>query len=212
MKRSFLSIGILLSALTTAFSQYQIGFQVSPILTYNRLELENNLLGADEDGSGLNIALGPIVDIRLTDNYYFSSGVFFASKKARVAVADTLGNSLEEAHRIQYLQVPVSLKLFTNEFSLDKKIFFQFGGIAEVNINEKVEAGSEALLIEEVQFFDFSVMAGAGVEYKMGVNTIVYGGLSYHRGLVNAVSANNDLYGKAVLKNDYIALNLGIKF
>lgn len=210
MRNSILVLLIFIST-TAAFSQYKIGFQFSPILSANRVTHENPNYNIDSDGTALKLALGPIVDIQLTDSYFLSTGILFASKRAGFEARDAQQNTFKEEYDLQYLQIPATMKLFTNEVSLDKRLFFQFGGNVEINIKDD-SGGEGQLLVEDFQFFDFSLLAGVGMEYQLGTSTIAFASLSYHRGLVNAVSAHNDLIGKVTLKNDYIGLNFGVKF
>lgn len=211
MRRNTLVI-LLLVLTSSSYAQYKIGFQFSPILSANRVDFENNNFNIDSDGTALKVALGPIVDIQLTDNYYVSTGLLFASKRAGFEASDRVGGApFKEEYNLQYLQIPATLKLFTNEVSLDKRLFFQFGGTIEVNIKDEAESATQ-VLVEDFQFFDFSLLAGLGMEYQLGTSTIAFASLSYHRGLVNAVSAHNDMIGKVILKNDYIGLNFGVKF
>ncbi len=212
MRKNILLV-LLITLSTSAFSQFKLGFQFSPLLSANRVQLDSDSLDLDSDGTGLRFAFGPIVDIQLTDNYYVSSGILFASKRVGFEGTNrTTGTSGTEEYNLQYIQIPISMKLFTNEVSLDKRLYFQFGGNIELNIQEEADS-RDNVLVEDFRFFDFSLLAGLGMEYRLGTSTIVFGGISYHRGLVNAVSDQGDgLDDDIILKNDYIGLNFGIKF
>ncbi len=214
LMRKFLLIFLLSTLSFTGFSQFKIGFQASPILSTNRVEYDGDDANISSDGSGIRIAIGPIVDIELTEHYYVSTGILFASKRAGIegSVPGSGFPPVREEYNLQYVQIPATLKLFTNEVALDKRIYFQFGGQFEFNVKEE-PAKEEYSAIEDFRLFDLGIMAGLGMEYKLGVNTIIFGGLSYHRGLINAISevpagSNGDLS----LKNDYIGLNFGVKF
>ena len=198
----------------TAFSQFKIGFQFSPSLSANRVKLESQDYNIKSDGTALKMAFGPIVDIPITDNYYVSSGLLYCSKRAGFEISDlnNVGPSVKEEYSLQYIQLPATMKLFTNEVSLDKKLYFQFGGLFEFNIKEEADK-QEYVLVDDFRFFDLTILAGMGMEYQLGTSTIVFGGLSYHRGLINAISDDiGGLGGDLSLKNDYFSLDLGIKF
>lgn len=212
MRKNILLL-VFIMASSSAFSQVKLGFQVAPILSANRVTEESPLVDIDSDGTGLRLALGPIADFQLTDNYYVSTGILFTSKRAGFEFrSDSSAASVTEEYNLQYIQIPATMKLFTNEVGLDKRLFFQFGGTFEFNIQEKKESELN-VLVEDFRFFDISLLAGLGMEYQLGTSTIAFGGISYHRGLVNAVSDQNaGLGGNLSIKNDYIALNFGIKF
>lgn len=212
MRKNLLLI-LLLSISFSAFSQFKIGFQFSPILSSNRIDFTSDDYDLETDGTGLKIATGPFVDIQLTDNYYVNVGVFYASKRVGIEQRDKVNTTTpptKEEYDLEYVQIPLSMKLYTNEVSLDKRIYFQFGAALEFNVEEKLK---DNVIVEDFRLFDTSLLAGLGMEYQIGTSTMVFGGISYHRGLVNIISESVDgLGGDLAMKNDYIALDLGIKF
>jgi hypothetical protein len=210
MRKNLILI-VFVSLSTSAFSQFKLGFQFSPILSTNRVDLKSTTTNLDSDGTALRLAVGPIVDVQLTENYYFSSGILFCSKRAGFESRVGANPPIKEDYNLQYVQVPISMKLFTNEVALDKKIYFQVGGAFEFNVKEEANNDNN-VLIEDFRLFDASLLAGLGLEYKIGTSTLLFGGFSYHRGLVNAVSKHIDVGGDIKLKNDYIAIDFGVKF
>ena len=210
-KNLFLVALILLSFVGQA--QVKLGFQFSPTLSTNRISADSDTLNLETDGTGLRFAVGPIVDIGFTENYFVSTGIFLVSKRAGIEADLRNDNepSFTEEYKLQYIQVPLSLKLLTNEVALDKKIYFQFGTTLEFAVQDEPDQ-RENFIVEDFKLFDSSLLLGVGLEYKMGVSTILYGGFSYHRGLLNAVSEQVRLDDDIVFKNDYVGLDFGIKF
>ncbi|MEO1097002.1 MAG: porin family protein [Bacteroidota bacterium] len=202
-----------LVSIISANAQFKLGIQFSPTLSTNRIEANSDSLNLDTDGTGLRMALGPIIDYQIKDNYYFSSGLLFVSKRVGVEATRVDGSGLpnRETYSLQYLQVPISLKLFTNEISIDKKFYFQMGTTMEFAIDEKSKE-DENFLIEDFALFDASLLLAFGLEYRLGVNTTLFGGFSYHRGLFNVVSDQVALDTDLRFKNDYLGLDVGIKF
>ncbi|MEP2773683.1 MAG: porin family protein [Fulvivirga sp.] len=213
--RKILLIAILAVVATPSFAQFTLGLKFSPTLSTNRIDASSDSTSFGSDGTGVRVALGPIADIEIRENYFLSTGLLFVSK--RVGVEATTNNNaneqttFKEEYSLQYLQVPITLKLFTNEVALDKKIYFQVGGTLDFNINEEPKS-QDNFLIEDFLIFDSSLLIGMGMEYKVGVNTVLFGGLTYQRGLVNAINEHAPLDGDFSLKNDYISLDLGVKF
>jgi hypothetical protein len=203
---------VLFSCSTTAFSQATIGFTFSPLLSTNRVHYERDTQNRDftSNDTGLRFSGGPILDIELTENYYASTGILFISKRAGITIQDDQ-TSLEEVYNLQYVALPATLKLFTNEVSLDTKVYFQFGGTLEFLVTDKKKE-EDNIYITDFSIFDTSLLFGIGVEYKAGYNTSLFGGFSYSRGMINSVEETRPLENNLIIKNDLLSLNLGIKF
>lgn len=210
-KNLFLVLFVLASA--TSFAQIKLGFQFSPTLSTNRISSDSDTLSLETDGTGLRFAAGPIVDIAFSENYFISTGLLLVSKRAGLEadLSNDASPAFREEYKLQYLQIPLSLKLLTNEVAIDKRIYFQFGTTMEFAVKDEPEE-SDHFIVEDFKLFDSSLLVGIGLEYKIGVSTILFGGFSYHRGLFNSVSDQVRLDDDITLKNDYVGLDFGIKF
>lgn len=208
--RKILLLIILLFTASAGFSQFKLGFKFSPTISTNRIDSKSDTVSFSTDGAGLRFVAGPIADFQLTDNYFVSTGILLVSKRAGLEAKRPSGTETEE-YSLQYIQVPVTLKLFTNEVALDKRIYFQVGATMEVNVKDEPKK-DRYYYIDNFKLFDSSLLVGVGLEYKVGLNTIVFGGFSYSRGLLNAVGDQVRLDDDITFKNDYLALDLGIKF
>ena len=208
MKR-YILICLFLTGYATAFAQVKVGVQLSPTLSFNRVSGETDNLDFSSQGIGGRLLAGAVVDYMLTENYFVSSGVFFVPK--RVGLRDGATNEIKETYKLHYLQIPATMKLFTNEVALDTRIYFQ-GGFAldfklkEDNISEKAE------YVNDFGFADASLLLATGAEYRYGYNTILFGGFSYRRGFGNVVRNAAASAGDLVIKNDLFSLDFGIKF
>jgi hypothetical protein len=62
--------------------------------------------------------------------------------------------------------------------------------------------------------FDTSVILGVGGEYLAGINTVLFLGGSYQKGLINVVNETTPSLGEDALslRNGVISIDLGIKF
>lgn len=208
MKRLLLIVSILAFTLP-AYSQFKIGLQVSPSLSFNRVRDEAPA-NFSSSGIGGRIIAGIITDYNFQENYFVSSGLFFIPK--RVGFREEGTNQIKEIHRLHYLQIPATLKLFTNEVALDTRIYFQVGLTADVKILED-NISDQVEYIEDFRPVDSSVLVGAGAEYRFGYNTIVFGGLTYRRGLANVIRNYRVSSAEGlIIKNDMLSLDLGIKF
>jgi len=156
---------------------------------------------------GLRFQLGPIFDFEFKENHYFSTGLIFTSKRSAFSV-ESGSATYKENYSPQYLQVPVTLKLFTEEIGLDKKIYFQFGGTVDFMTNNE---GKDENIVQSFRFIDLNSLLTIGLEYGIGINTKLFGGLVYQRGLLNVI--NKNVYGDNFnLRNDFVGLEIGVIF
>ncbi|MEM9327529.1 MAG: porin family protein [Bacteroidota bacterium] len=213
MKRLFILCCFTCVFSTLGHAQTKLGLKFSPLFSFNhQMELTSDSLDAENDGANLKFGLGLVVDQQLTDTYFFSTGLFIVPKKIGINIQEeggTFPNTLEE-YNVQYLQLPVTLKLMTNELSPDFGIFFQVGGGFEIKLGDEA-LEEEYVLVESFKPFDVMVMIGGGIEYRVGVNTALFGGLSYQRGVINVIDetlSNIDLS----VRNSVLSIDFGIKF
>lgn len=193
------------------YAQPRIGLILGPSVSMNRVKYKTDAIrDITEDGAALRFKFGLEADFMVSDTYAFSTGVVFAPKRAGYTIKSTNGSESKEDYKVHYIQLPITLKLFTSEIQPDIKAFFQLGFKGEVKIFD--EPFSESYeFIEDFRLFDCSFTGGIGVEYGAGVNTILYGGIFYDRGLVNIVKSS-EATAPLVTKMDMLDLKFGLKF
>ena len=219
--RKILLLIILAISLNSAQAQLQLGLKFSPQLSAGRTTLKDDIRNLEPDNPGFKFALGLVVDYGFAENYFFSTGLTFMPKRVAFQVANEDGSSLPagtnsfEEYKTQYLQLPITLKLYTNEIQPDMQIFFQVGAAGEVKIYDQPVL-EDYNLINEFQIIDASAILAAGLEYKVGLNTVLMGGFSYQRGLVNQFrtlnTENITFQEKPTYRNTIISLDVGLKF
>ena len=207
MVRYILLLFLSFSYIST-YAQIKLGAQLSPTLSFNRIDDDESLAEFDNNGIGGRLIAGAIVDYMFQENYYFSSGLFFVPKRVGVRNAET---NAEEAYRLHYVQLPATAKLFTNEIALDVRLYFQAGFALDFKILED-GLSEDPQFISEFRSVDASLLLGTGAEYQFGYNTILFGGFSYRRGLGNTVRSTDASVGDLIIKNDLFSLDMGIKF
>lgn len=198
-----------------AQAQSKIGIKFAPTLSANRVTSEGPGYSVNSNGVGGRFIFGPIFDIFIAENYYFNTGLLYAPKRIGIEIINTTTASPqteEQTYKMQYIQLPATLKLFTNELALDTRVFFQLGGLLDVKIAENAQEDYTTNFIDKTRLFDFSIHLGTGVEYRLGYNTVLFGGIFYNRGLVNAVTQTAEGGPDIDVKNDLIGLDLGVKF
>ena len=123
-----------------------------------------------------------------------------------------MANPIKEEYNVQYLQIPVSVKLFTNEVAPDLKVYFQVGTGLEIKVfDEAIEP--EFTGVESFNPIDIPVILGSGIEYRAGLSTTIFGGISYQRGLVNTINqVNNPVLEDLAVRNTIVSFDIGVKF
>lgn len=230
MKKVFLALLALVATVETASAQVEIGLKVSPTITSLRAEsTSKNAFGSD--GSQLGFSGGLVVDYFFGENYAFSTGLELAGKGGSVRYTDYrnngvgIGNDFQTSYKMstQYLQLPLTVKLFTNEIAPATRLYFQVGGSLNVPIGTRINGskfytdpatGTENKAGDYVYFFDADAIVAAGAEYALGKSTKLFAGLGYHRGLVNIdhYFGSKRGFSDVTIKNSSFGLDLGIKF
>jgi hypothetical protein len=193
------------------YSQVNIGLSIQPGILANRVSTNIDTLRIDNNGSKVKLWLGIFFDMELRKNYYFTMGLNWAPKNIRLKKESDNGQNTLNM-KLQYLQIPLWLKLYTDEIALDKRLYFQLGPTLEFKLEQSPDKNMDQFYIDKINFWDIGLHFGAGMEFRLGQNTMLSGGLVYFRGLVNAIKTDSSVPGKIRAKNDFYALNLSIKF
>ena len=214
--RKFTFAAVLLTLLSLAsFAQnYNIGVKFGPTLTYAKGSTEGSNTNYDGDGSSVQFLIGAFVDYQFEENYFLSAGVNFANKDFGISARSTQSISTLQGQAQfsqEYLQLPVLLKLYTNEVMLDTKVYFNFGLVPEIRLSNSPGDDNDDI-IREFRNFDLAGNFGGGLERTIGVQTRVFVGLFYNLGFINQVKTQNNTFDELSLKNRLFALELGIKF
>jgi len=220
MRKITLIVILLTLTSMSTFAQSKLGLKFSPSVSSNRISLIDSLYDVEADGSVFKFSMGLIYDHELTETYYFSTGLIFVPKQVAFMVteepdqptANYTKKSPYESYRLNYLQIPVSLKLFTNEVQPDTRVFFQVGMAPEIKVfSEPTEEDYD--LIEEFKGFDATILFGGGVEYRAGINTTLFASVTYQRGLNNVIKTETwGFQEELYIRNTLVSFDLGIKF
>lgn len=206
----------------------QVGLKVSPGLAMGRVIDKDSDDGVafSSGGSDFGFSFGPVFDFPMVkQNVYLSTGAWFSLKSIKVK-RTTLLSTESSKYNLQYVTVPLAVKFYTNEIAPNLRIYFNLGGTFDIKIAESVAGEDNVGLKEAAQdddkklflAVDGNLLLGTGVQFKVGQTTL-FGGISYLRGLVNAVNStwtvgDTDIkpYQSLALKNNSVTLDLGIMF
>ncbi|MGY3087975.1 hypothetical protein ACVWYF_001008 [Hymenobacter sp. UYAg731] len=224
MKKLLLALFTLAATIGSASAQVEIGLKVSPSITSLRAEStsDNNFAS---DGSKVSFGGGLVVDYFFGENYAFSTGLLLTGKGGTIRYNEASPSTLAVQQKIttQYLELPLTVKLFTNEIAPATRLYFQVGGSLNVPIGTRIggekfykdpATGTENKASDYVYFIDADALAAIGAEYQLGKSTKIFAGIRYNRGLVDIdhYYESNRKFKDVTIKNSGVALDLGIKF
>lgn len=190
----------------------RLGVTFAPTISFNQgtLTADNQADNLDGGASGLRFIFGLVSDFNLIDEkVYFSTGLVYLTKTA--GLDGEFRGLTDNKYNLQYMQVPITLKLFTNEVMPGARVFFQLGGGLELKLSEKVKTENNTNNEDPIDFqvIDVPLILASGIEFDLGEN-LLYGSLGYQRGLINAAKKVDE--GKLVIRNQLLTINVGFFF
>ncbi len=189
------------------FAQTKVGLRIAPSLQKYHIQETDENVTIDNSGNYISYVFGPFIDLFISENYFFHTGIFYNPKTFSYTINDGL-STLSPELQINHLQVPVALKLYTDEIALDQRIFFNIGGQAEVRINSPLIEDNAT--VGAYSFFDLAYYLGLGWEYNLSLNTRIYAGFTATGGIINQ-AAETDIENLNIRSRLY-SLDLGVKF
>jgi len=205
----------IMSLSVQAQSQFRFGFQLSP--TFSWFSSGDNQVNSN--GTNLGLRLGLVGEYYFQENYALFGGLGFAFNQGGEILHDQGGNFLpnselsdpdanraftrpEDAplpdgskvgYNLQYVEIPLGLKLRTNEFGYIR--YFGEFQILTIGINTQArgsintpdssfDLGKENIS-DDVNFLNLSWGIGGGIEYAVSESTSLVGGLAFQAGYID---------------------------
>lgn len=183
--------------------KFQLGFTTSPTFGWMSTSGSETL---KSDGLRTGFTYGVLADFAFTDNYYFSSGLVVTTVNANVKRFSG-SDQTKSVNKIQYLAVPLTLKLKSNEIE-NRKFYGQFGLDANVKLSAKetIQGNNMEDISKKVNLFRLGLIIGGGAEWKVAQNMSLLTGLSYNNGFTDVFD------GSEKAKNSFVSINLGMFF
>ncbi|WP_229375905.1 porin family protein [Fibrella aquatilis] len=204
----------------------EMSFRVAPGFGFNSADGTGSYSQFQTNGVGVRMSVGPSLDyFFFKDRYAFSSGLWYTIKRSSFIIPGSFGQDRfkpgapvgESVYNLQYLQIPLTVKMYANNIGPDLRGYIQCGGLLDVKLAEKALDPTTNALYKfanaggsyqrQYGLMDFGVLLGAGMQYKINNVNAVNVGLSYQRGLINVMRAN-----ELESRNNTVALELGFKF
>ena len=228
MKKLILTLAALAAA-PAAFAQVEIGLKVSPSISYLRTSSPSGT-SFQSESSKLSFGGGIFMDYFFGQNYAFNTGLFLTGKGGTISYLDRSTNPVSPSVRkeqkiaMQYLALPLTIKLFTNEVAPDTRVYFQVGGSLAVPVQTRINGeknyidtsngNNETSAGSHVFDIDANLIGAVGAEYQLGQSTKFLAGISYHHGLVDLdrYFEKDRGFSDVSIKNSVFSLDLGLKF
>lgn len=184
MQRKLLILaGLLICVITNAQTENRIrlGFVLSPQISW----LSSDANEVSSNGSLFGYNFGVVMDRFFSSNYAISTGLTIntsGGKLTRPNPEAQESSLINSTYRLKYVEIPMSLKLLTNEFRRSR-YYGQFGLFSQYNI--KASDGDGNSKSSEIKFFDMGYLIGGGMEYSVGGDTYLTIGLLYNNGFTD---------------------------
>lgn len=216
--KKYLLIAIITLISISAFSQNtRFSVVVDPKFSW----LNSDLKGVERNGSHFGVNIGLNVDKFFAQNYAIMTGVSIDNTGGKLsydkvkyldtkADIDSVNAGSTLNYKLQYINIPLGLKLKTNEIGYFT-FFTHLGLNGGINIKAIGEIEEYELnntnISNEVKLFNLGYFIGAGVEYSIGGNAAIVAGLTYTNGFIDITKDTNN---KVTLSN--LAFRIGVLF
>jgi opacity protein-like surface antigen len=208
---------------------FRLGFKGNPLFS----TISPNTDNFNSVATKVGFSYGLMFDYFIKDNYAISSefGISSLGGKVEYNRNDTTVNSNLS---IRYIDIPVTIKLLTNELNNNLKVYGKFGLGLSFRIKSEVEndykKGQTNFSNDDIknandfiQPLNTSLVIGAGVEYNLAENLDLVVGLTYNNGFSNIMKSRSmyklldQATGLAAVKAydanlSFITLNIGLLF
>lgn len=227
MKRTFLLIAVTLLTTSGLFAQRELygrsvrfGFKVDPVFINSLSPKEN---GIEKASSGFGVNYGLMADIMFSDGRgAFATGFEVAHSSASLDYTEKegLNGTGEYKIKLQHIQIPLSVKLKTNENN-GLRWWGQFGTYLAPLIGSRVDytpggsnAGTEISnqkAMNATNKVNMGLLIGAGGELTVAEKTDLFFGVGFENGFVD-VTSNSDWNDDGKVNLNRWALRLGMFF
>jgi len=217
MKKYIFILFIFLSSVPVLAQNVSFSVVVDPQMTW----MVSDVKDVQSEGSQFGFNFGLVFDKFFADNYAFSSGVFLWTTGGTMSFSDTttlsfrsgdetIPSGLPVTYRLQYLTVPVALKLNSNQIGYFS-FFAHLGLNSHINIMKSADVPDLDIdrvgIPDEINIFNMSYFIGGGGEYSLGGSTAILAGVYYTKGFLD-VTVNESFKGTL----GSVSLRVGIRF
>jgi len=199
---------------------FRFGLTASPSIAWFKPETNDY----SSKGSILGFSYGLVGDFHLGEFYAVSTGLNITYAGGKLGFIERIPDvgitDLERDYRLQYLELPVAIKMHTPQIGYFT-YYGKFGLAPGVNLKSTAKDTYVSGNIFTVEYdnkrntplFRAALIVGLGTEYSFGGRTSVFGGLTYNNGFSNVLKGRNQLTSvKPNAMSNYVMINLGVLF
>lgn len=214
MKKILILIALIAAASLAGAQDFELGLKAHPVFGWIKPSSDN--MGSDGGLTGFSYGL--MGDFYISDRYSFATGLGITSTGGKVREPDEEGNTVLSKYRLQYVEVPLTLRLKTDQNG--PLVFYGLFGL-EGAVNVKARADRTIVSLadpdvktdqskldvdDEITAFRLGLSIGGGAIYDLSGNTRLLGGLTFNNGFTDVFE------GRRKGTASYIALNIGVFF
>lgn len=218
---SMLAILLLLPPASVNAQDMQFSLSVDPLVSWYSSDTRES----KSSGARPGVSFGLNFDYYFAQNYAFSTGLALINSGGRLSYSDTIDiefkNSIMELnaneeidYKIQYLSIPLGLKLKTNQIGY-LTLFTNVGLDPKIVIGGKADIPYASIedenITEELNLFNLGYHITVGTEYSLGGNTSLIFGLGYENNFLD-VTSDHDGQPDDRIRHNILKFKLGINF
>jgi opacity protein-like surface antigen len=207
-------------------NQFHFGLKASPSLAWLSTDSKN----VKNDGTKFGFTYGLITEFNFASRYAFATGIDVAyrggklkSTETTVSGDTTFTTTTSSNYTIQYIEVPITLKLKTNE--IGQFTYFLQAGIApglniraRANLDSNIQTSYPGTVTnvsgslenedvkDQINSLNVSMVIGAGLEYTLSGSTVFVTGIQFNNGFLDVFDTDEKI------NSNYLALTLAVLF
>ena len=201
---------------------FNFTFRMGPNLSW----LKSNSESVSNDGSIVGFSWGALCEFPVQENYSFVTGfnINFAGGKIDYSgLKQGLAVIVNEKYSVKYLEVPLMLKIKTNE--VDGILFYgQIGLGTSFRLNSEInrsfqDPASSVYITPEIKngdnltsFVRESLLIGIGAQVPLQDNLKIFGGLNFDNGFTDILKKGPYNGSDPKVISNFVELNIGLYF
>lgn len=179
--------------------KFRFGLLLRPNVSWMKTETNS----FSSNGNIIGFSYGLITDFKITDNYFFSTGVNITSTGGKInqptlfSDAGTLLPATDEMeYKLRRIDLPITLKLRTNEIGW--LVYFARVGLStgfeykskanitkRVNNTEILQTENDVSVANDISLLSVSMELSGGIEYNISGNTYLFTGITFNNNFSN---------------------------
>jgi len=196
------------------FKRVRLGFKIAPAVVW----MKANSANVHPNGSKLGFSYGLMLDYNFSRNYALATGVEVVYRGGKLEVDETDGipSTFPVTYNLQYIQVPLALKMKTNEIGYMR--YFGVLGFENgfnirargTNVSDyKPSDGDKDDVRSQIAMYNLTLHFQAGLEYAMSQDLSLLVSLYFSNGFLDVISTTEPNFDA---RSNGLGLNIGVYF